>query len=130
MLYSYKGGEPQELPFRIVLSNGKTRTSQTPFTEEELADAGYVPVPDAVIAPERLKEMSPVQFKMLLTPQERIAIRTARATDPVIDDFMDILEDVRLTEVDRNLQSVQDMVTYLVSQALLTQERADAILSD
>jgi len=41
-IYSYKGQEPQPLPERIRLSNGLTRTDSSTFSEEELADAGYV----------------------------------------------------------------------------------------
>jgi hypothetical protein len=42
MLYSYKGQEPAPLPERIRLSDGSTRTDSSTFTEEEIADAGYV----------------------------------------------------------------------------------------
>lgn len=44
MLYSYRNEYPKELPFRIVLSDGTTRTDPTTFTEEEISNAGYVPV--------------------------------------------------------------------------------------
>lgn len=44
MIYSYKGRYPEPLPYRIRLSDGRTRTDPSSFTEEELADAGYVPV--------------------------------------------------------------------------------------
>lgn len=40
-LYSFQGGEPQELPFRIVV-DGNTRTDPSTFTQEELLNAGYV----------------------------------------------------------------------------------------
>jgi|TARA_R110000744_G_C19169063_1_gene541392 hypothetical protein len=42
--YSYKGLYPIEwceIPNRIRLSNGDTRTSKEAFTEDELKDAGY-----------------------------------------------------------------------------------------
>lgn len=42
MIYSYKNQEPKPLPFRIKLSNGRTRTDPNTFTAEEIADAGYV----------------------------------------------------------------------------------------
>ena len=45
-LYSYNGAYPQTLPFRIRLSDGRTRTDPTSFTAEELADAGYTEVSD------------------------------------------------------------------------------------
>ena len=41
-LYSFKGQLPQPLPERIRLSSGFTRTDSSTFTEEEIADAGYV----------------------------------------------------------------------------------------
>ena len=40
-LYSYQGQEPQELPHKLRLSDGRTRTDSSTFTEEELADAGF-----------------------------------------------------------------------------------------
>lgn len=46
MLYSYKNRYPLPLPFRIKLSNGRTRTDPSTFTAEEIADAGYVAVSD------------------------------------------------------------------------------------
>jgi hypothetical protein len=44
MLYSKNGQHPATIPFRIVLSNGRTRTDPSTFTEEEILDAGFVPV--------------------------------------------------------------------------------------
>jgi hypothetical protein len=44
-LYSFNKQTPQPLPERIRLSNGLTRTDSTTFTEEEIADAGYVLAP-------------------------------------------------------------------------------------
>ena len=48
MLYSHNQGYPSEgLPHRIVLSNGKTRTDSSTFTDDEISDAGYVGVETA-----------------------------------------------------------------------------------
>ena len=44
-LYSKNGSYPSSLPFRIRLSNGKTRTDPSTFTAAEIADAGYTAVP-------------------------------------------------------------------------------------
>lgn len=41
-LYSYQGAYPTLLPFRIHLSDGRTRTDSSTFTPEEIADAGYI----------------------------------------------------------------------------------------
>jgi Phage tail assembly chaperone protein len=46
MLYSLNGAYPAPLPNRIRLSNGNTRTKPSTFTAEEIADAGYVEVPE------------------------------------------------------------------------------------
>ena len=74
-------------------------------------------------------KVSPVEFKLLFTPQERVAIKAARATDQVIDDFYDIVEDPRLTFVDLGLQSTQDALSYMVAQGLLTEDRRSEILA-
>jgi hypothetical protein len=50
MLYSYKSQYPKEIPFRIKLSNGMTRTDPSTFTTEEITDAGYTKVSDKPIA--------------------------------------------------------------------------------
>lgn len=41
-LYSYKGSRPTQLPNRIKLPNGRTRTDSSTFAEEEIKDAGYI----------------------------------------------------------------------------------------
>jgi hypothetical protein len=46
MLYSKNGNYPDTLPFRIRMPDGRTRTDQTTFTEEELSEAGYTAVSD------------------------------------------------------------------------------------
>lgn len=73
--------------------------------------------------------VSPVEFKLLFTSAERIAIKTARDADPVIDDFFDIVDDPRLTYVDLGLQSTKDALAYLASQNLITEARRDEILA-
>jgi hypothetical protein len=74
-------------------------------------------------------KVSPVQFMLLFTSAERVAIKTARATDPVIDDWLDIIEDSRLTEVDLGLASTAQALDYLVSVSLLTEGRKIIILT-
>ena len=44
-MWSYKGNYPTEsLPHVIYLSNGDARSDNSSFTQEEIADAGYVEV--------------------------------------------------------------------------------------
>lgn len=40
-LYSYQGQEPQRLPHKIRLSDRRSRTDASTFTDEELDDAGF-----------------------------------------------------------------------------------------
>jgi hypothetical protein len=92
-----------------------------------------VPLPDPEPveppAPEPVyPKVSPVEFKLLFTSAERVAIKAVRATDVVIADFFDIVEDPRLTMVDLSLKSTQDALSYLVMQNLLTEERRAEIL--
>ena len=87
------------------------------------------PAPSPEPTPSEATKVSPVEFKLLFTSPERVAIKAARATDPVIDDFYDIVEDPRLTFVDLGLQSTQDALSYMVAQGLLTAERATEILA-
>jgi len=49
MLYSLRGNYPTELPNRIRLSDGSTRTDPENFTAEMIADAGYYEVEDPPI---------------------------------------------------------------------------------
>ncbi len=74
-------------------------------------------------------KVSPVEFKLLFTAQERVAIKSARATDPVIDDFFDIVEDPRLTHVNLGLTSTQEALAYLEAQGLITTTRRQEILA-
>ena len=87
--------------------------------------APVIPEPVAPVPP----KVSPVEFMLLFTSSERVAIKARRATDPIIDDWLDIVQDPRLTHVDLALQSTQDALAYLVSLNILTDERRDEILS-
>ena len=64
-------------------------------------------------------KVTPVEFKMLFTSAERIAIKEARTTDPVIDDYFDIVEDPRLQVVDLGLHSVREGIQYLQTIGIL-----------
>ena len=83
------------------------------------------PVPEPTVT---YPKVSPIEFKLLFTPQERVAIKVARQTDPVIDDFYDIVEDPRLTHVDLGLASTQSALDYLTAQGLLAEGRKAEIL--
>ena len=74
-------------------------------------------------------KVSPPEFKLLFTVQERVAIKEARATNPIVDDFYNIVEDPRLTHVNLSLQSTKDALLYLTSLGLITEDRRLIILS-
>lgn len=86
-------------------------------------------IPEPITPEPNYPKVSPVEFKLLFTSQERVAIREARASDAVIDDFYDIVEDSRLTHVDLGLKSTQDALDYMVSKGLISDERKAEILT-
>jgi len=88
------------------------------------------PVPDPVEPAPAMSnppKVSPVEFKLLFTAVERVAIKAS--TDPIVQDFFSIVEDPRLTHVDLGLQSTQDALSYLEAQGLIAAGRKDEILT-
>ncbi len=69
-LYSYQGQEPQELPERIRLSNGRTRTDSSSFTAEEILNAGFTgPYERPEFDPEiEIQEWNSSLFNWVTTP--------------------------------------------------------------
>lgn len=90
-------------------------------------------VPAPVVYP----TVSPVEFEMLWTIPELIAIDQLRSTDPVLDRFMKRLENPKLTQVNLALESVQLGVEYTLGWLAANQTvapediavRMEAILS-
>lgn len=74
--------------------------------------------------------VSPIEFKLLFKLHERVAIKAARTTDPIVDDFMEIIEDVRLTHINLSLSSTREGVDYLESVGLIENGRSAEILSN
>lgn len=72
-------------------------------------------------------KVSPIEFKLLFSAAERVAIKTS--TDPIILDFFSIVEDPRLTEVNLALQSTQDSLDYLTTAKILAEGRKAEILT-
>lgn len=83
-----------------------------------------VPVPEEAVR----TIVTPPQFKLLLTLQERLALRQAAADDSAIADFLSMLEDPRLTEVDLTNRGVIEAMQYATSKDLITQARTDRVL--
>lgn len=68
-----------------------------------------------------------VDFKMRMTTQERISIRTASQTDPIVFDFLDLLNSTNM--VDTSAPQVIEGLNYLESQGLLVAGRVQEILA-
>ncbi|MBD3877431.1 hypothetical protein IEG05_19690 [Pseudomonas kunmingensis] len=98
-----------------------------------LVDGEWV-APGVVEAPAspEVGNMAPTspEFMLLFTLAERVAIRSARPTDPVVDDILQMVEDPRLTFVELASASVIEAVQYLTlgDSPLVAPERAARIL--
>jgi len=85
------------------------------------------PAPAPAPASAGPRELSRVQFLLLFTPAERIAIRAS--TDPGVVDWMLILNDPQFDSVDLRDPACSAALAYLVSKSLLTADRRTAILA-
>lgn len=92
---------------------------------------GVLIKPELVIAPppEIPPKVSPVEFMLLFTSPERVAIKALRQTDQIVDDFLDIIEDPRLTFVDLGLGSTVSAIDYMVYVGVVAAERKAEILT-
>lgn len=100
-------------------------------TQEFVGVAAPEPAPEPEPGPEPVPVppcVSPVEFKLLFTAMERIAINMARAEDPVIEDFFSIIDDPRLTLVNLGLASTVMGIDYLIGKGLVEPERREEIL--
>jgi len=94
-----------------------------------MAPAAPKSLPAPPEAPAPVPKIGPIEFKLLFTIEEALAILAAKDTDPVVAYFWSLIDDPRLTEVDRNLRPVKDFIAYLASKGLVTKERVPEILS-
>lgn len=85
------------------------------------------PPPPPPPGPEPITRVSPIEFKLLFLSPERIALRNS--TDPVIQDFYDIVDDPRLTFVDLTIPATTDALLYLQSQGIISDRRRLQILN-
>lgn len=73
--------------------------------------------------------VTPVEFMLLFTSSERIAIKAARETDAIVDDFFGIVDDPRLTEINLGSNGTKGVIEHLVAVSLITEARKSEILS-
>lgn len=78
--------------------------------------------------PQYSKTMTPIEFRLLFISAERIAIKTAAKTDPIVEDFWSIINDPELTQVNVADAQIIEALDYLVTIAILTQARETTIL--
>lgn len=80
MLYSKNGLYPSQIPFRIKLSNGMTRTDPSTFTPEEIADAGYITVedPPASIPDTQILEWTGTDWNIRDKTEQELELELAR----------------------------------------------------
>lgn len=86
-----------------------------------------VPALVPALAPAPIRTVSPVDFMLRFTAPERVAVRAS--TDPIVIDWLRLLDDPRLQSVHLDLPATREAVAHLVTLGLLTQARADEILS-
>jgi hypothetical protein len=120
---TYVQGEPGcTLPYDLRLDVADDHPAELGWT---YADGVFTaPTPPPVTKP-----INVVLWLSRFTPQERVAIRAARTSNPIIDDFWLMLEDVRLPEIDIALPSVEAGLDYLISLNLIAADRKAAILA-
>lgn len=114
-------GQPGPLPADLQggLSDADlARLGDLPSASPAYAGLGFVPVTRAISA---------LAFKQRLTAEERIAIRSAAASDPVIADFLDLLGTPGSGMIELDHPDTVAGVDYLVAHDLLTEDRAAAI---
>jgi hypothetical protein len=80
--------------------------------------------PAPVVIPPKV---SAIEYKMLFTPQERIATKTS--TDPIVQDLYELLNDPRVMTVDLSLASIQGALDYMTSLGILAEGRKAEILT-
>lgn len=86
-------------------------------------------IPEPIVVAPLIPIISPVEFKLLFTPQERMAILAERVNDPILNDLFSILDDVRLKEINLNLESNKAVMAYLENKGLITTERKAEIMT-
>lgn len=86
-------------------------------------------IPEPTVVEQLIPIISPVEFKLLFTPQERLAIKAEQTNDEILDDLFSILDDPRLKEINLNLESNKAVMEYFQSKGLITAERKEEIMT-
>jgi len=82
-------------------------------------------VPPAPVGPAQL---SPYAFKRLIGTELRLAIRAAAGTDPIIFDFLDLLNSADVIDFDDAVGGPKQGMGYLLAIGLISQSEYDRIM--
>lgn len=111
-VYEFVYNAAAEMDLNLVMTARATRINSELAAREAAeaeATSGVLP-------------LTHLQFLSRFTTAERIAIRAARATDPILDDFFDLLQ--MSDGIVPTHPTTQQGLGYLVQQGYLTAERA------
>lgn len=84
-------------------------------------------LPPADPLPVKVAAISPLDFKLCFTMQERVLIKRAKMTDELLQIAFETLDDPRLQEVHLDKQCTIETIDYLVTIGLITKDRADDV---
>lgn len=116
-------GGPGALPAQFRGLSDAVLADLSPYG---LADTGFFPVPPPEPEPETPSRwIHKAIFKRRFTPEERIAIRAATPDNPVLADFMDIVDSTN--EINLDDPDLVQGLAYLVSLGLLAPDRPTQI---
>jgi hypothetical protein len=103
--------------------------SETANIGDDYINGVFVAQAPAYVEPPAITEkfITAIAFKLRFTAPERVAIYAS--TDAMVKDFVSLLDDPRLTQVDLMLPTTIQAVEYLQQAGLLTAERKDEILA-
>ncbi len=121
---SIAGSVPHSVDDSSPISDGWT------YTEQD----GQFEFTEPVVVTQSIK-VSPVEFKLLFSAQERVAIK--QSNDPLVQDFFELVENQRIVNaadagrglIDLGLQSTQVALGYLEGVKLIGEGRATQILT-
>jgi len=109
-------GNPAECYHPDIAAHYNTDVPDETVNGATLVDGKWVnPIAPVKPAPAAIT-VSPIEFMLLFTSPERVYIKSIRNTDPVVGDFMDIVEHPKLSLVNLALESTQQAVDYLLSK--------------
>jgi hypothetical protein len=124
-------GNPSEIFHADVAKFYDTQVPDEAVNGQGWDGANLIPIPEPVVVipepqPVVPPKVSAIEYKMLFTVQERIAIKTS--ADAVIQDLYELLNDQRVATVDLSLKSISDALDYMTALNILAVGRKAEIL--